>query len=158
MTLKGKPMNVKEFMTEDAVCCTPDATLQEAARLMRDNHVGAIPVVTSPEHKFLVGIITDRDLACRAVALNRHPNETLVRECMSSPVATVTPETAMETACKIMEADQIRRIPVVNSSRQLVGIVAQADIARVAPDFEIAELLKDISLPSDSASRVPLAA
>jgi CBS domain-containing protein len=151
-------MTVREFMTDDPVCCTPDVTIQEAARLMKSHHVGAIPVVTSLDHKFLVGIITDRDLACRAVAQTLDPRQTAVRDCMSSPVATVTPETALETCCKIMETDQIRRLPVVNDHRQLLGIIAQADVARVAPDYQIAELVKDVSVPSETASRVPLAA
>jgi len=151
-------MNAGEFMTPNPVCCTPDSPIREAARLMVEHHIGAIPVVTSQQRRILIGIVTDRDLACRAVAQGRDPRSTLVRECMSSPVATVTPETALETCCKVMEADRIRRLPVVNSSRQLEGIIAQADIARVASGYETAELVRDVSAPTESPSRVPMPA
>lgn len=151
-------MIVREFMTPDPICCTPDTPIKTAAEMMTDKHVGAIPVVTSVERGFLVGIVTDRDLACRAVAQGKDPSRTVVRECMSSPVATVTPETTMETCCQIMEADQIRRLPVVNERRQVLGIIAQADIARSAPQNILAELVKDVSTPTESASKVPLAA
>ena len=151
-------MKAKEFMTPNPVCCTADTPIREAARLMVEHHIGALPVVTSHHRRILIGIVTDRDLACRGVAQDKDAHSTVVRDCMSSPVATVTPETSLESCCKVMEADRIRRLPVVNSSRQIEGIIAQADISRVAPEHETAELVRDISEPTASPSRVPIAA
>jgi CBS domain-containing protein len=145
-------------MTPEPVCCTPEMTILEASRLMAQHHIGAIPVVTSSEGKFLIGIITDRDLVCRGVAHDRDADDTTVRDCMSSPVAAVTANTTIEACASIMEADQVRRIPVVNDHRQVEGIVAQSDIARTASAEVVADLLRDLSEPTETASRVPLAA
>ena len=138
-------MQVREMMTENPTCCSPDSSIQDAARLMVKNDCGEIPVVGDRGQP--AGVITDRDIACRAVAEGRS-SETLVAEIMSSPAITVTPVTSIEDCCKTMEDNQIRRVLVVDDSGSCCGIVSQADIARNAPKEKTAELVRDVSEPS----------
>ena|SRR2546428_9461152 len=138
-------MQVREIMTKDPICCTPDATLQEVARLMVKHNCGEIPVVKSPGNKQLVGVITDRDITCRAVAEGKNPLEMTASQCMSSPPLTISAEATLEECCNTMEEHKVRRLPIVSERGECCGIVAQADIARHAPKFEAAELVREVS-------------
>jgi CBS domain-containing protein len=142
---KEENVKVKEIMTSDPACCTPDATLRDVARLMVDHDCGEIPVV---QNKKPVGVITDRDIAIRTVAAGKNPLAMTASECMSSPVITVRPDTSLDECCQTMERHQIRRVPVVDSAGVCCGIVAQADIANAAPARETAEVVREISHPS----------
>lgn len=141
-------MKISEIMTENPVCCTDTMSLHEAAQMMAEKDCGSIPVVKSPENKKPIGMITDRDITIRAVAQNKNPLEMIVAEAMTDNPITVTPETSVEECCETMERNQIRRVPVVDGAGNLCGIVAQADVARKAPKYETAELVKDISMKS----------
>lgn len=140
-------MKVKEIMTENPAFATLNTKLQEVAKLMAEKDCGAIPVVESEKNKKPVGIITDRDLAIRTIAKSQNPLQKVAGEVMTEGVITVTPEQSVESCCQKMEKNQIRRAVVVDEAGVLQGIVAQADIARKAPEFETAELVKDISQP-----------
>lgn len=138
-------MEVKDIMTPDPACCTPDTPLPEAARLMVENDCGEIPVVESEESRLPIGVITDRDITCRAVAAGKNPLDLTAGELMSTPVTAVTPEATVEECVRVMEERQVRRVPVVDEQGRCVGIVAQADVALKAPEHETAELVRDIS-------------
>lgn len=140
-------MEVSEIMTEDPQCCTEDASLQDAAQLMRDWDCGAIPVVDNQGRP--VGIVTDRDICCRGVAENR-PASTQVQEIMSSSLITVTPNESVERCCELMDEHQIRRLPVVDSDGVCCGIVSQADLARQLSEEQVGHIVQDISQPSQS--------
>lgn len=142
-------MRVSEIMTENPACCGPQDSVQEAARLMVQNDCGEVPVVDESGHP--VGVITDRDIACRCVAEGKGLN-TPVSEVMSSPVVTVARDADLSECCAKMEDNQIRRIPVVDDSGKCCGIVSQADVARVANEQETAELVRDVSEPSREPS------
>ena len=144
-------MQVKEIMTEDPACCTPETKLQEVAKLMVEKNCGAIPVVENLQNKKPVGIITDRDITCRAVAQGKNPLDLTAGQLMTSPVMMLTPEVSLEECVRVMEEEQVRRVPVIDSAGVCCGIVAQADIARTAPEHETAELVKDISLAAGAA-------
>ena len=146
-------MNVRDIMTENPVCCGPETPIPEVARLMVECNCGEIPVVDSKTGT-LIGVLTDRDITCRAVAKDRNLYELVARDCMSSPVVTVTADTSIDECCHSMEVNQVRRLPVVDSRGNCCGIVAQADIARNAPERETARVVKDVSRPTDSASAV----
>ncbi|HEV8131834.1 MAG TPA: CBS domain-containing protein [Acidobacteriota bacterium] len=137
-------MQVKEIMTKEPTCCAPDTKLQEVARMMLEHDCGEIPVVDGRVSKALVGVVTDRDITCRAVAKGKNPLEMTAADCMTSPATAVTPETSLEDCCKLMERMQIRRVPVVDKAGDCCGIVAQADIAKHSPQ-EAAELVAGIS-------------
>ena len=145
-------MKAKELMTTNPACCTPESTAQQVAQLMEENDCGCIPVVEDAESKFLVGVITDRDLALRGVARGRSP-ETPVRDLMTSDVSAVKPEDDVDAVEQLMSDLQVRRIPVVDEDGCCVGIIAQADLAWNGRERDVAELVREVSRESGHASR-----
>jgi CBS domain-containing protein len=141
-------MQVKEIMTANPACCTPDTPLREVAQAMVDNDCGEIPIVRSRSDKTLVGVVTDRDIVCRLIARGRNPLEAKASDCMSSPVVAVRESTQLEECTRIMEDSQIRRVPVVNGGGMCCGIVSQADIAKHGSRRVVADLVKDVSEPA----------
>lgn len=140
-------MRVKQIMTPDPACCTPDSMAREAATLMRDHDCGSIPVVENTENKRLVGTVTDRDLAVRGLAQGRGP-DTPVRDLMTPDPVTCVPEDEVEDLRQVMVRELVRRVPVVDDDGAVVGIVAQADIARedgAASDREVGRIVEAIS-------------
>jgi CBS domain-containing protein len=136
-------------MTPDPACCTPDSTARQAATLMRDHDCGSIPVVEDLKVKRLVGTVTDRDLAIRGLAEGRGP-ETAVSELMTDDPVTCVPEDEVEDVRQVMVQALVRRVPVVDEDGVLVGIVAQADLAReegAATDREVGRIVEAISEP-----------
>ena len=145
-------MEVKDIMTPDPACCTPDTTLQRAAELMVENDCGEIPVVKDIATMLPVGVITDRDITCRTVAKGLNPLTMTVSECMTTPCVTVTPDMPLDECCRVLEENQIRRVPVVDAAGACCGIVALAAIAKNAKTRDTAEVVKEVSEPSSSAS------
>ena len=141
-------MKAKDIMTDAPACCTPDAKLQHVAQLMRENNCGEIPVVDGKKTMKPIGVITDRDIVCRTLAKGKSPLEVSAKDCMTEPAITVGSETSLEECCQLMEQNQIRRIPVVDERGACCGIVAQADMARCAPEHQAVALLKEVSLPA----------
>src|SRR5262245_40734147 len=146
-------MRVQDVMTKNPVCCTASATIQEAATKMAECDCGELPVIQGNDDHKVIGVVTDRDIACRAVAGGKDPR-TPVRDVMSSPVVCVTPETELEEDCRKIEVNQVRRIPVLTVQGACCGIVSQADIARSLPDRKTAEVLRDVSKPSRTSSAI----
>src|SRR5206468_3204334 len=134
-----------------------DTSLQDVAILMVEHDCGEIPVVDNLQSKRPVGVVTDRDITCRTVALGKNPLELRARDCMSSPAVTVTPETGLDDCCSVMEDNQLRRIPVVDESGCCCGIVSQADIAQNASKSDAGAVVKEVSRKThQGASRSPL--
>jgi CBS domain-containing protein len=140
-------MRALEIMTPDPACCTPNTRLPQIARLMISIDCGEIPVVDDLETRNLVGVITDRDIVCRAVAYDRIPEDVRASEVMSSPVIAVSEDADIQECYEKMEQHQIRRIPVLDHQGRISGIIAQADIALQSGIRETAEIVKDISRP-----------
>lgn len=138
-------MNLSEIMTTELITCSPDETLAEVARKMEVGNVGSCPVV---EGDRLVGLITDRDIATRAVARGLDTESTKVAEVMTRDLITGRPDMSIEEACEILSQHQIRRLPVVEGER-LVGFVALADLAVDLEEEElVAHTLQKISMPA----------
>jgi CBS domain-containing protein len=133
--------SIKEVMTSEVKACEPETTVAEAAKVMAKEDVGPVPIV---EDGRLTGIVTDRDIVVRVVAEGRDPSSTTVGEIASRDVVTVSPDDDLDTALKHLAQNQVRRIPVVDGGR-LVGIVAQADIARLGSDAKTGEVVEEIS-------------
>ncbi len=145
-------MRIKDIMTPDPACCTPESTAREAAELMLDNDCGAIPVVEKLENRRLVGMVTDRDLAIRGLAEGKGP-DTKIRELMTEQPTTALADDEVDVVREVMIQQQIRRIPVVNGDGACIGIVAQADIALedgAASDREVGRIVEAISEPNPS--------
>jgi CBS domain-containing protein len=144
-TKEESDMQVREIMTENLASCSPGTTLREVARIMRDEDVGAIPVIEREDGGRPVGIITDRDITVRAVAEGRNPEEVRVRDVMTDNVVTVRNDASVRECAEKMEQHQIRRMLVVDNNGACAGIVAQADIARHAPRELTGELVEEVS-------------
>ena len=138
-------MHVRDIMTQNPTCCGPDTSVQVAAKLMVDNDCGEIPVLD--DNGIPVGVITDRDIACRCVAEGKG-HDTRVGDVMSTPVVTVTPTTSIADCCAAMEENQIRRVPVVDDAGKCCGMVSQADIALGSNTENTGELVRDMSKPN----------
>jgi CBS domain-containing protein len=140
--------SVRDAMTQDPRSIGASASVVEAARLMREQHIGSLPVT---EDERLVGMITDRDITTRVVAESAVPETTLVGDVYSRDLISVEPTKDLDEALKLMVRHQVRRLPVVESGR-LVGMVAQADIA-LKENERTGELVGAISEPSEGERR-----
>jgi CBS domain-containing protein len=134
--------SVRDFMTKNPRSLESGASVVDAARLMRDEDAGIIPVV---EGDTLVGTVTDRDIAVRVVAEGKSPESVTVGEIASRDLVTIDPQQELDEALRLMARHRVRRLPVVEEDGKLVGIVAQADIARNASDEQTGDLVEDIS-------------
>jgi len=145
-------MLVGELMSRQIVCCTPSDTAQTAAWLMKMQGVGAIPVVLDQADALLEGIITDRDLSCGIVASGRKASAVKIAELMTRVPVTCEPGDTMQFCEKLMQENQVRRIPVVDERGRCIGIVSQADVALHSPAMEVVTTLAEISKPSNTAA------
>lgn len=144
-------MLVKKIMTPNVEVLSPAATIREAAAKMKSLDVGAIPI---QDNGNTIGIVTDRDIAIRAVADGRDPNKVKVSEVMTSGVTYCHEDDDIDRLREIMEEGQIRRVPVLDRNERLVGIVSLGDLALAAKNEEEEELsgevLKEVSRPGNS--------
>lgn len=122
-------MICSEIMTKNPEYCLPSDTVLKAAQLMKSEDVGPIPIVADNDGRKLTGIVTDRDLAIKVIAEARDPNTTLLEDVMSDNVVSCNENDDVNKVLKLMEDNQVRRIPVVGNNDQLLGIIAQADVA-----------------------------
>jgi CBS domain-containing protein len=142
-------MKAQDIMSKDPTCVTPDTSLADAARLMKTENIGVVPVVDSANSRRLVGVLTDRDIAIRAVAEGRDGGTTSVGHIMTSKVHTRSQTDSVGDVMDLMGREQVRRIPIVDDNGTLVGIIAQADIVLEAKDDSKAEkTVEKISQPT----------
>lgn len=133
---------ITELMTANPCTIDADKSVAYAAKMMRDEDVGLAPIV---EGDRLVGTVTDRDIAIRVVAEGKDPESTKVRDVASTQLVTIDPQQDLDEALRLMAQHQVRRLPVVEEDGRLVGVVAQADIARAGEDRKTGELVEEIS-------------
>ena len=133
---------IHDLMTSNPSTIEPGKTVADAAKLMRDEDAGLIPIV---EGQKLAGTITDRDIAIRVVAEGKDPQSSTVRDVMTTRLVTVDPDQDLDEALRLMAEHQVRRLPVVEEDGKLVGIVAQADIAKHTTDEQTGEVVQRIS-------------
>ena len=143
-------MKARDIMTANPESVTASDSIQAAARIMRDSDVGIVPVVDDEGSRRLRGVITDRDIAVRCVAEGRD-GTCRVSDLMSGDLVTARPDDDVGKVMDRMKTEQVRRIPVVDDSDRLVGIIAQADIALDGPgDKAIGDVVEKISEPGRS--------
>lgn len=143
-------MKVRDAMTTSPASCEFNTSLRLAAQLMADHDCAAIPVTSSGK---LVGIITDRDIACRAVALRNDAPQIPVSSCMSQPVIAVGPDDPLEKAISLMEENAIHHLPVIRADGTLTGMLAQSDIGRRMTNREFGALARMTSIRSRHSRR-----
>jgi CBS domain-containing protein len=147
-------MKISELMSKYPRTVSPDTPVSEAAQLMKEEDVGLVPVVErvggAETRGRLVGVVTDRDIAIRAVAEGR-ATDAPVSEFMSGGVKTCSPDDSVESAMELMSREQVRRVPIVDERGSLVGVVAQADIVRMSgKDRQAEKVVEQISQPGGS--------
>jgi CBS domain-containing protein len=133
---------IRELMTVKPRTVKAGDSVVEAAKLMRGEDAGLAPIVDGDR---LVGVVTDRDIAIRVVAEGRDPQSTKVEEVASQNVVTIDPQQELDEALRLMAQHQLRRLPVVEEDGKLVGIVAQADVARHADSERTGQVVEEIS-------------
>lgn len=134
-------MQVKDLMTSEPARCRPDTTLREAARMMSDRDCGLLPVTAGD---LVVGVVTDRDLACRGFARALNPLDVPVKQVMTTCPVTVDEQSTIERAVQLMERERVRRLPVVREGK-LVGVISESEVVNVLPDSAVAELARRVS-------------
>jgi CBS domain-containing protein len=152
MWQKIQTLKVSEMMHEYPICCMQTDTAQHAAELMKENHIGALPVVQKGTRGKLIGMVTDRDLCLRVIAEAREPLKVKIEECMTgAPVCCLTSDT-VEHALDLMRQYHIRRIPVVDSDTRICGMISFANLvmSHVEP-AKIFDMLKAVSVPTPEA-------
>jgi CBS domain-containing protein len=138
-----------EVMTKDPVCCEPGDPVTRAAEMMRTHDVGSLPVVETIDSRRVIGIVTDRDVVTKVVASNRNVASATVNDAMTKNPAVCREDDDLERAMSLMADHQVRRMPVVDASGRLSGIIAQADVAtRGHQEERTGELVEAISEPS----------
>jgi CBS domain-containing protein len=146
-------MQARDIMTERPACCTPDDTIADAAKLMADHDCGCIPVVAADNDACVLGVITDRDIAVRGIAHHRS-EDTPVRDVMTPSPFCCTPDSDVRDVEEVMSQHQVRRVVVADDDGCLIGMIAQADLARTAArspdvsDDEVGRVVERISEPS----------
>jgi len=139
----------RDVMTPDPVCCLGSDTVDQAAQIMKNEDVGPVPIVESHASKKLIGIVTDRDLALKAVAEGRDPHATRIQDVMTRSPMACRADDDLQKALDMMAEHQVRRIPVVDRDGVIVGIIAQADVAtRTENPRQTAQVVEEISKPA----------
>jgi len=135
--------SVKDAMTADVKTAAPSQSLTDVARLMKQEDVGSVPVVDGER---LIGVVTDRDIVVRGIADGSDPHAIKAGDIASRDVVTVRPDDDLDAALRLMAQHQVRRLPVVDDG-QLVGVVAQADVAHEAKEKDVGHVVEEISRP-----------
>jgi CBS domain-containing protein len=133
---------IKDVMTSNPCSIDAEKSVAYAAKMMREEDVGLAPIVEGDK---LIGMLTDRDIAIRVVAEDRNPEQVKVADVASKQIVTIDPQQDLDEALRIMAEHQVRRLPVVEEDGKLVGVVAQADIAREGDDMQTGKLVEEIS-------------
>jgi CBS domain-containing protein len=134
--------SIRDVMTSNPSTIDAEKSVAYAAKMMREEDVGLAPIVEGDK---LIGMLTDRDIAIRVVAEGRDPDQVKVRDVASKQVVTIDPQQDLEEALRIMAKHQVRRLPVVEEDGKIVGVVAQADVAREGDDTQTGKLVEEIS-------------
>ena len=133
--------SIRDVMSSNPCAIEGDKPVADAAKMMKQQDVGLAPIV---EGDRLVGTLTDRDIVLRVVAEGKDPQTVTAREVASTDVVTIDAQQDLDEALRLMASNQVRRLPVVEEGR-LVGVIAQADVAREAEEGQTGRLVEDIS-------------
>lgn len=137
----GSELRVGDIMTKEVVVAPPGTSIYEIAKIMKENEIGSIIILENSKERHPKGIVTERDLVYKIIAKSIDPKNTFVEEIMSSPLSTVQPEVLVEEAAALMKEKNIKRLPVVNHKKELVGIISETDLMKMFPI--ILELLEE---------------
>jgi CBS domain-containing protein len=140
--MKESPMKVREAMHKGVQWVSPETKVSELAKLMRDHDIGAIPI---GENDRLIGMVTDRDIVCRALANGSDASQLTARQIMTPGIAFCRDEEELAEAVRIMEARRVRRLPVIDGTKRMVGLLSIGDVAHTASRELTGELLHAVA-------------
>jgi CBS domain-containing protein len=151
--------SIRDLMTQTPTCCTPQTPINEVARMMVEEDCGLVPVVENLQDLRLVGVVTDRDLVVRILAKDIDPAAAMVHQAMSEEIATLGVDAGIGECARVMSEMQVRRVPIVDGGGRVIGIVAQADLARAGAQEaglqdEVAGVVSEVSEPSGGSRAV----
>ena len=141
-------MRVKDVMTQHPVCCRTSDSAQSVAKALRDEDVGSLPVIADADSRRLVGIITDRDPCCTIIAQGLDPATTEIEVVMKRNPVSCRAEQSLDACEKLMQIHQVRRVPVVDEQGRCVGMLSQADLARLEQPDKVHRTVAEISKPA----------
>src|SRR6185437_2956381 len=141
-------MKGKEVMSANPVCCTPNDSAQNTAKMMCERNVGAIPVIADQQSRTLMGMITDRDLCCKVIAHGLDPKTARIQEFITYDPVTCRDGENVDRCERLMQEHQVRRIPIVDGENGVIGIVAQADLALKDKPDRVYKTVAEISKPT----------
>lgn len=136
-------MKVRDAMTPDPATCETTTPLRLVATLMLDHDCAAVPIVSGEE---VVGIVTDRDIVCRAVARGWNAPELPASTVMTSPLVAINPDEMFDDAIQVMTENRVHHLPVIDDDGRLVGIIAQSDLGRRMTNRELGLLARETSI------------
>lgn len=137
-------MKCSEIASKNIKTCTPECTAKQAAQIMKDINTGIVPIVNSKNE--IQGVVTDRDIIIRTIAMNKNPKDVKISEFMSKPVITAHSNDNVTAVAKKMKKNQLRRIPIVDDSNKLVGLISLGDMAVTAQEQqEACKILEKVS-------------
>jgi CBS domain-containing protein len=135
-------MRVKRAMHKGAMWISPETPLLEIAKTMEEHDIGALPV---GENDRLIGMVTDRDIVCRGIATGRNPSELRARDIMTKGIAYCREESELQEALDLMEKNKVRRLPVINANKRMVGILSLGDVSHAATQELTFEMVRAVS-------------
>src|SRR6266700_5867371 len=138
-------MKIREIMSRDPTCCVLSDSAQTVAKILCDRNIGSMPVVANQQSRKLVGMITDRDLCCSVVAQGMDPKTTPIEKLITLAPLTCRDGENIEVCERLMQAHQIRRIPIVDAEDRVIGIVSQADLALKDKPERVSKTVAEIS-------------
>ena len=145
-------MQVQQYMSAAPIWCGPQDDVQTLAAQMRDNNIGFIPVLSDPDERKLLGVVTDRDVSLKVVAAGYDPRFTKVEEIMTRDVLYCEKRESLQKAFAKMQSGQVRRLPVLDNDDELVGIISLDDIVR-SDDLPTGPLVRGICRVLESSRR-----
>jgi CBS domain-containing protein len=143
-------MRVKRAMHEGVQWVEPMTSVKEIARLMRKHDIGAIPI---GENDRLIGMVTDRDIVCRCVAEGSDPTNATARQVMSKGIVFCRDEEELDDAARIMEQKKIRRLPVINKDKRMIGMLSLGDVSQAGSRELTGEVMKSVSAHHGSTKK-----
>lgn len=143
----ARAMRVSEVMTREPITCSADRSVADVAAIMRDARCGAVPLFESSESKRVIGVLTDRDIACRVAATGRDARGVTARDIMSTPPITISPASTLDRAIELIERHQVWRLPVAGTNGECIGMLSVADIVAVHPSAMASALVRDVGKP-----------
>lgn len=130
-------IKVGDIMTTNVIAAKPSDTITHVAKLMYDNRIEAVVIIRDDKNKNRSGIVTSKDIIYKIVAKGKNPKDVKIKDIMTGGIVTICPNNTIEDAAKLMRKYDIRRLPVINEKKEIIGIITESDIVRISPELYV---------------------